>query len=70
VNWDRHLTDEMYSQYTRLTVEAAKERALRESVRDVAFLYETRTWFVRNGGGEVTVTAFTTRAITELIGEG
>lgn len=70
MNWGCYFTEEMNQQYMRLAVEAAKEQALRESVRDVAFLYETRAWFVRNGGGETTATAFTVRAITELISEG
>lgn len=50
---DRYFfTEEMNQQYMRLAIEAAKEGALLESVRDVAFLYEARAWFIRNGGGE------------------
>lgn len=70
MNWDRYFTEEMSSLYARLAVEAAKEQTLRESVRDVAFLYELRSWFVRNGGGEATATAFTVRTIAELLSEG
>ena len=70
MNWDRYFTEEMNSLYARLAVEAAKEQTLRESVRDVAFLYELRGWFVRNGGGDKTATAFAVRAIAELVGEG
>ncbi|MBT9489644.1 MAG: hypothetical protein IV093_19220, partial [Rubrivivax sp.] len=70
MNWDRYFTEEMNQQYMRLAIEAAKEGALRESARDVAFLYETRAWFVRNGGGETNATAFTVRAVVELVGEG
>lgn len=70
MSWDRYFSEEMNLLYARLAVEAAKQQTLRESVRDVAFLYELRSWFVRNGGGEATATAFTVRAIAELLAEG
>lgn len=70
MNWDRYFTGQMNSMYSCVAVDAAKMGALRESARDVAYLYETRAWFVRNGGGEATATLFTARAITELIVDG
>lgn len=56
--------------YGRVATEQAKTDALRESVRDVAFIHVMHAWFVRNGGGKATATLFTVRAIMELISDG
>jgi len=70
MKWERVFTPELSAHYNRIAIEEAKTSSLRESVRDVAYVYEMHAWFVRNGGGESIATPFTIRAIAELIDDG
>lgn len=70
MEWERFFTPELSQHYARVAIDAAKTSSLRESVRDVAYVYEMHAWFVRNGGGESIAAPFTIRAISELIDHG
>lgn len=67
MNWDTYFTPQQRAMWSQVNVEAAKEYALREAVRDVGHLFELHHWFVLHGGGEASATPFTVRTVTELI---
>jgi hypothetical protein len=69
MNWDTYFSQHQRRRWQCLARGAAMEYVLRESVRDMCFLYELQAWFSRNAGNADSTDAFTARTTHHLIAE-